>query len=91
MYSTGQDGYMKVHEIRDTRLHTVYESESLKGVRGASVQLRPVRTLAVHNKMAYIGDDGTNVKAVDWNKGAKLYTILATHTTCHTTCHTTLI
>ena len=72
VYTSGEDGLIKVHELRGTELHTVFESEDVKGSRGASIQYRPVQSLAVHSKVAYYGDDGTNVKALDWLQGWSL-------------------
>ena len=69
--SSSVDGVIKVLELRDTSLHPVFVSESvkLKGSPRATIRWRPVKSMAVAKNMIYCGDEGMNIKVLDWKQG----------------------
>ncbi len=71
VYSCSADGVIKVFELRDTSMHTVFVSENVKleGSPRAAVIWRNIRSLAVANQMLYFGDEGMNVKVLNWKDG----------------------
>ena len=60
---------MKVFELRQRELHLVFSSEDVKTDLGVKVNWRLTRSLAVARQKVYLGDDGTNVKVLDWKSG----------------------
>ena len=60
---------MKVFELRQRSLHLVFSSEDVKTELGSKVNWRVPRCLVVASQMVFLGDDGTNVKVLDWKLG----------------------
>ncbi|XP_052819412.1 uncharacterized protein LOC128245328 [Mya arenaria] len=67
--SSGVDSEIKGFEVRDRSLHCVYVSENTRDISGHTVTMRQVRALAVKGDNLVYGDDGVNVKILNWRKG----------------------
>ncbi|XP_078696146.1 uncharacterized protein LOC144924621 isoform X2 [Branchiostoma floridae x Branchiostoma belcheri] len=67
--SVCEEGVVKVWEIRDQNLHVVYVNESVKCDPPGPLKARPILSLAYANNKIYYGDDGTNIKVLDWKSG----------------------
>ncbi|XP_078615000.1 uncharacterized protein LOC144884049 isoform X4 [Branchiostoma floridae x Branchiostoma japonicum] len=67
--SVCEEGIVKVWEIRDQNLHVVYVNESVKLDPPGPLKARPILSLAYANNKIYYGDDGTNIKVLDWKSG----------------------
>ncbi|XP_072175161.1 uncharacterized protein [Diadema setosum] len=65
--TASEDGVIKLWELRDQSLHVMFESENVhnQSGEGALVQ-RPITSLGIAGDCVYYGDDGTNVKVLDW-------------------------
>lgn len=72
IYTASADGEIKVHEIREQSLNCVYVSENVRSPTGSSVSLRGVKSLVVKDDRLFCGDDGVNIKVLDWRKGREL-------------------
>ncbi|CAL1541025.1 unnamed protein product [Lymnaea stagnalis] len=78
VYSCSADGLIQVHMIQDGILLTcVFVSEFLKTEAGRPVNFRHVRCLEVGANSILYGDDSSNIKVLDWKRGA--VTKLANH------------
>ncbi len=69
VYSSSHDGLIQVYELREKELHVMFVSENVKSTSGSQLPWRPIRSMCVTNQKIYFGDDGMNVKALDWKKG----------------------
>ena len=69
VYTACADGDLKVFKYQNGSLSPQYESENMRGPTGSLLTCRPILCLACHNNILYFGDDGLNVKALDWKKG----------------------
>ena len=69
IYTATADGEIKIHEIRDQSLSCVYVSENVRSLTGGSVHLRGVKSVVVKGDRLFCGDDGVNIKVLDWKKG----------------------
>ena len=76
IYTASTDNVIKIHEIREQSLKCVYVSENVRSLAGQPVSLRRVKSLAVKGDVLFCGDDGVNIKVLDWKKGKKLLKIL---------------
>ena len=70
VYSSSVDGIVKVYQLRDTQLHVMHESDDVTCASGSPLLLRHIRSMTSSRDMVFYGDDGTNVKVLDWRKGA---------------------
>ena len=76
MYSASADGMVKVHQLReDKTLHVIYASENIKASNGIDLTVRHIRCLAAANQMIYYGDDGVNIKALNWKTGNNYFCV----------------
>ncbi|KAL5014734.1 hypothetical protein ScPMuIL_009004 [Solemya velum] len=69
IYSASSDGVLKVFEIRDRDLACLFVSEDLHTKSRTPVTQRCIRSMAVSGDVVYFGDDGINIKALNWKKG----------------------
>jgi len=78
--SAGKDGLVKLYSLVDDKLLCKFVSENLTTVNPeTSIHMRPIYSvLILENGWIYYGDDGSNIKAIDW-KNEKLYKV-ANHT-----------
>ncbi|XP_063965562.1 uncharacterized protein LOC129276772 [Lytechinus pictus] len=67
--TASSDGVIKLWELRDTSLHVIFESENIHSQSGTLVQ-RPIMSLGLSDTDIYYGDEGTNVKILDWKRGS---------------------
>ncbi len=67
--TSSADGMIKVYQARDCRLCPVFESENVKSTSGVRLSWRHIRSLEMANHIVYYGDDGMNIKALDWKLG----------------------
>ena len=72
--SGSTDGIINVYELRDAKLHLMFESENIKLDTSSSaghgtLVCRQIRSLILQNPNVYYGDEGMNIKALDWKKG----------------------
>lgn len=64
------DGVIKVWELRDNSLHPVFVSENVKPVvPRMKLHVRKVHTLSESKNVIYYGDNGLNIKVLDWREG----------------------
>ncbi|XP_038074816.1 WD repeat-containing protein wdr-5.2-like [Patiria miniata] len=69
VYTASSDGIIKLWQLRDNSLHPTFVSENISSTSSSHLLARRhVRSLAVHGETIYYGDDGLNVKALDWKK-----------------------
>ena len=71
VYSCSIDGVIKVFDLRDTKLYPVFVSENVKleGSPRATVIWRQIKCLAVSDQNIYYGDEGMNLKVLNWKTG----------------------
>ena len=69
VFTSSALGVLQVFQLRDHALHLLYESDDAKLASGARALHRPIRCLAIANQKLYYGDDGMNLKVLDWKKG----------------------
>ncbi|KAK3587313.1 hypothetical protein CHS0354_011297 [Potamilus streckersoni] len=62
-------GEIKVHEIRDRSLICLFASENLQNTSGRLLTPRYIRSLAATKDYIFYGDDGINIKVLNWKKG----------------------
>ena len=68
------DGVIKIYNFHDTRLHLVFESENVRLESGEAVTWRRILSLATVNERVYYGDDGMNIKVLQWKRGRSINT-----------------
>ncbi|XP_022104143.1 pre-mRNA-splicing factor PRP46-like isoform X2 [Acanthaster planci] len=69
VYTASSDGIIKLWHLRDNSLHPTFVSENISSTSSSHLLARRhIRSLAVHGDIIYYGDDGLNVKALDWKK-----------------------
>lgn len=66
VYTCSASGLLCVYELRGESLHLVYESENVRIESGAECIQRSIHSMAVSRQKLYYGDDGMNVKVLDW-------------------------
>jgi hypothetical protein len=65
--TTSASGLIRVYELRnDESLHLIFESENVRLPSGTSFTFRPIHCATVSNHHIYYGDDGMNIKVLDW-------------------------
>ena len=69
VYSTAADGVVKVYQLRNLELHLIHSSDDVNIVAQSALVRRHIRSMATANQKVYFGDDGMNVKVLDWRKG----------------------
>ena len=69
IFTSSADGLINVYEIRDHSLCTVFVSENIKMSNGMQPACRPVLCLQPTNDAIFYGDDGLNIKVLDWKTG----------------------
>jgi len=74
--SAGRDGVVKLYSLEDNKLVCKFVSENLTTFNPeTSIHLRPIYSVQIlENGWIYYGDDGSNIKAIDWRNG-KLYKV----------------
>lgn len=76
IYSTCLDGEIQVHEYSSAsnkiHLRKMYASENTKLYSSENIQCRPIHSMCVHDNSIFYGDDGSNVKVLDWQQGTKI-------------------
>ncbi len=75
--SGSTDGLINVYELRDAKLHLMFESENVKLDKSSctgpgNLICRQIRSLILKNPNIYYGDEGMNIKALNWKKGEVL-------------------
>lgn len=64
------DGMIKLWELRDNSLHPIFVSENVKPLTSRmNLIVRKIHTTALKDSKIYFGDDGQNVKVLDWREG----------------------
>ena len=63
-------------DIRDKQLVCLFASENLHPKPNRKYTPRNIRGMTVSDDIILYGDDGSNVKVIDWKKGIK-YILLA--------------
>lgn len=58
-----------MYEVKGQQLHCVFESEGVRSTDGSTLCCRGVRGMTIRNGLVYYGDDGPNVKALNWKSG----------------------
>lgn len=78
--SAGRDGLVKLYSLVEDKLICNFVSENLTTASPeTSIHLRSIYSVQIlDNGWIYYGDDGSNIKAIDWRNG-KLYKV-ANHT-----------
>lgn len=69
IYTSSSEGVLKVHQWRKKKLVCLYKSEELRMADMRLISQRNIRHIGVFNQIIYYGDDGINIKAVNWKKG----------------------
>jgi len=70
LLSGGQDGIIKLFAFEEETLRCLFVSENVKADPDTSVHNRPVYSITIGaSDSLYYGDDGCNIKAIDWRKG----------------------
>ncbi|XP_033641814.1 mitochondrial division protein 1-like [Asterias rubens] len=70
VYTSSSDGIIKLWQLRDKSLHATFVSENISSKSSTHLLMRRhIRSLAVSGETIYYGDDGLNVKALDWKRG----------------------
>lgn len=67
--SCADDGEIKLFERRDHSLHCIFVSENVRDTAGHTLHMRPVKSLSAKGDHLFYGDDGVNVKVLQWKKG----------------------
>ena len=67
--TSSSDGMIKLWELRDKSLHTIYVSEKVTSQGSSKPTARREITSLAYKNYIYYGDDGLNVKALNWKKG----------------------
>ncbi len=73
LYSVSEDGVIKIFQLREKTLHKVFASENITTKTGSALPWRPIKSMVAANNVVYFGDDGMNVKALDWKLGEVFY------------------
>ncbi|XP_029643580.1 mitochondrial division protein 1 [Octopus sinensis] len=68
IYSCSSEGIIKVHQWQKKKLRCMYESSDLRLANFTPVCQRNIRSFFVVNDKIFYGDDGINIKVVDWKK-----------------------
>ena len=76
IYTASADGEIKIHEIREHSLNCVYVSENVRSLTGHTVSLRGIKALVVKGDQLFCGDDGVNIKILDWKKGTPKFAFI---------------
>ncbi|XP_074655540.1 uncharacterized protein LOC141909080 isoform X2 [Tubulanus polymorphus] len=64
------EGTVKIHEFDGGKsLHLIYESENLKVAPGQTLFISAVKCLTTNENTIFYGDDGVNIKALNWKTG----------------------
>ncbi|PIK59563.1 putative pre-mRNA-splicing factor PRP46-like, partial [Apostichopus japonicus] len=64
------DGMIKVWELRETKLHPIFVSENVKPeLPRMKLISRKIHTVVEKENVIYYGDNGLNVKVLDWRRG----------------------
>ncbi|CAH1774517.1 unnamed protein product [Owenia fusiformis] len=63
------DGTIKIYTVRDRTLCTMYESENVQSVTRGSLILRNILSLQVSRDKIFFGDNGVNIKVLEWRAG----------------------
>ena len=71
VYTASYDGNVQVFQLPpgESKLRTMYRSESKRHRFGGGIVERPILSMNVFRSTLYFGDDGVNVKAVNWKDG----------------------
>uniref|UniRef100_A0A8W8MIA8 F-box/WD repeat-containing protein 7 n=1 Tax=Magallana gigas TaxID=29159 RepID=A0A8W8MIA8_MAGGI len=66
VFVSSLDGIIKVYEVNSQQLQCVFESEGTRSTDGSALCCRGIRGMTISNGLVYYGDDGPNVKALNW-------------------------
>eukprot|EP00105_Crassostrea_gigas_P022782 XP_011442426.1 PREDICTED: F-box/WD repeat-containing protein pof1-like [Crassostrea gigas] len=69
VFVSSLDGIIKVYEVNSQQLQCVFESEGTRSTDGSALCCRGIRGMTISNGLVYYGDDGPNVKALNWKSG----------------------
>ncbi|GAB1605958.1 mitochondrial division protein 1-like [Argonauta hians] len=69
IYSCSSEGLIKVHQWQNKKLRCMYESTNLRLANHTPVYQRNIRSFFVVDDRVFYGDDGINIKIVNWKKG----------------------
>lgn len=69
VFVSSLDGIIKVYEVNGQQLQCVFESEGTRSTDGSALCCRGIRGMTISNGLVYYGDDGPNVKALNWKSG----------------------
>ncbi|XP_006821974.1 uncharacterized protein LOC102802941 [Saccoglossus kowalevskii] len=70
--SSSADGLLKVWQLRGYQLSLVFVSEDVSSSTSSIITLRKIHCLAAHQDVIFYGDNGVNVKVLQW-KTANLH------------------
>ena len=70
IFSASGDGYIRVFKLRDRELHLMHVAETIRTKEGDLIEtFKPIRSMAVVQNKVYFGDEGCNIKVLDWKHG----------------------
>ena len=69
MYASCSNGIIKVFDTRDGNLVCIFESENIQTKGGGRLTERCVRGFNARDNLIYYGDDGVNIKVLNWRTG----------------------
>ncbi|OWF41107.1 uncharacterized protein LOC110462920 [Mizuhopecten yessoensis] len=69
VYCCSEEGLVKMFDVKDGHLSCLFASENVKPAPGCNLTERPIRGMAVAMDTVYYGDEGTNIKVLNWKKG----------------------
>ncbi|KAK3104936.1 hypothetical protein FSP39_013481 [Pinctada imbricata] len=69
VYASSSEGTIKVFETRESELVCIFESENIQAERGGILTERHIRGFYANDELIYYGDDGINIKVLNWKTG----------------------
>ncbi|XP_064642282.1 F-box/WD repeat-containing protein 11-like isoform X2 [Lineus longissimus] len=69
IFTASKDSLIKIHEYADGTFHKRYESEVLRTRPGVNLTPTPIRCITTADDHIYYGDEGFNIKVLEWKKG----------------------
>ncbi|XP_071946237.1 uncharacterized protein [Antedon mediterranea] len=68
-FTGAEEGIIKVWELREKSLVTLYSSENIELAPSRKLSVEPVKCLTSFNQKIYYGNDGQNIKVLSWKAG----------------------
>lgn len=69
IFSCSAEGVISVHKLQDDQIICLFVSENIRSENNGHLTQRYIRGFDVRDGLIYYGDDGTNIKVLDWRKG----------------------